>query len=161
MMYGEDAGNRDSSDRSGDLASGSRGTGTGRGPSQQRRGAGTGRGPLGNAELLEPVGAHLGNAEIAARLCISVRTVESHVSSLLRKLEVPDRRALAWRAPEPADAGPSRPAPVLPTPLTSFVGRARRPRPRPDDHSPDADDALGAIVAEIDLVFRVSEELHI
>lgn len=73
--------------------------------------------------MLELVGAHLSNAEIAARLCISVRTVESHVSSLLRKLEVPDRRALARRAPEPAGAGPSRPAPVLPAPLTSFVGR--------------------------------------
>ncbi|WP_431916427.1 ATP-binding protein [Nonomuraea jabiensis] len=70
------------------------------------------------AEVMELVGAHLSNAEIAARLCISVRTVESHVSSLLRKLEVPDRRALARRAPTPA-----RPAPVLPTPLTSFIGR--------------------------------------
>ncbi|WP_223166534.1 ATP-binding protein [Nonomuraea sp. SYSU D8015] len=75
------------------------------------------------AEVLELVGARLSNAEIAARLCISVRTVESHVSSLLRKLEVPDRRALAQRAPEPAGAGPSRRAAVLPTLLTSFVGR--------------------------------------
>ncbi|MGN9789252.1 ATP-binding protein [Nonomuraea sp. ZG12] len=73
-------------------------------------------------EVLELVGAHLSNAEIGARLSISVRTVESHVSSLLRKLELPDRRALAQRAPEPA-AGPSHPAPVLPAPLTSFVGR--------------------------------------
>ncbi|NUW43358.1 ATP-binding protein [Nonomuraea rhodomycinica] len=72
------------------------------------------------AEVLELIGAHLSNAEIAARLFISVRTVESHVSSLLRKLEVPDRRALAQRAPTPAGAGP---APVLPTPLTSFIGR--------------------------------------
>ncbi|MFF3437132.1 ATP-binding protein [Streptosporangium sp. NPDC002721] len=76
------------------------------------------------AGVLELVGAHLSNAEIAARLCISVRTVESHVSSLLRKLEVPDRRALARRAPERAGPGPSRPAPVLPAALTSFVGRA-------------------------------------
>ena len=57
-------------------------------------------------EVLELVGAHFSNAEIAARLFISVRTVESHVSSLLRKLEVPDRRALAQRAPEPAAARP-------------------------------------------------------
>ncbi|WP_344749512.1 ATP-binding protein [Streptosporangium vulgare] len=75
------------------------------------------------AEVLELVGAHLSNAEIGARLCISVRTVESHVSSLLRKLEVPDRRALARRASEPVGVGPSHPAPVLPAPLTSFVGR--------------------------------------
>ncbi|TMR35841.1 response regulator transcription factor, partial [Actinomadura geliboluensis] len=50
------------------------------------------------AEVLELVGEHLSNAEIAARLFISVRTAESHVSSLLRKLDVPDRRALAARA---------------------------------------------------------------
>ncbi|MEV4327268.1 LuxR C-terminal-related transcriptional regulator, partial [Microbispora rosea] len=77
------------------------------------------------AEVLELIGAHLSNAEIAARLSISVRTVESHVSSLLRKLEVQDRRALARQAPEPAGAAPSRPAPVLPAPPTSFVGRVR------------------------------------
>ncbi|MFI7042125.1 ATP-binding protein [Microbispora rosea] len=77
------------------------------------------------AEVLELIGAHLSNAEIAARLSISVRTVESHVSSLLRKLEVQDRRALARHAPEPAGAAPSRPAPVLPAPPTSFVGRVR------------------------------------
>ncbi|MEV0824530.1 ATP-binding protein [Nonomuraea rubra] len=77
------------------------------------------------AEVLELIGAHLSNAEIGARLCISVRTVESHVSSLLRKLDVPDRRALAQRAPEPAaDAAPSHRAPVLPSLLTSFIGRA-------------------------------------
>jgi predicted ATPase/DNA-binding CsgD family transcriptional regulator len=71
------------------------------------------------AEVLELVGARLSNAEIGARLYISVRTVESHVSSLLRKLEVPDRRALALHTSEP----PARPP--LPTPLTSFVGRVR------------------------------------
>ena len=45
--------------------------------------------------MLSGVAEHLTNAEIAERLFISVRTVESHVSSLLRKLGVADRRALA------------------------------------------------------------------
>ncbi|MFZ3473536.1 ATP-binding protein [Streptomyces sp. 4.24] len=77
------------------------------------------------ADVLELLGEHLSNAEIAARLFISVRTVESHVSSLLRKLEVPDRRALSRRAPEPVRGEPARRAPALPAPLTAFVGRAR------------------------------------
>ncbi|MEU5991493.1 LuxR C-terminal-related transcriptional regulator [Spirillospora sp. NPDC047418] len=86
------------------------------------------------AEVLELVGDHLSNAEIAARLFISVRTAESHVSALLRKLDVPDRRALAGhaaasraaasRVPASGSAGAARPVPVLPAPLTSFVGRA-------------------------------------
>ncbi|MFD0275773.1 ATP-binding protein [Kitasatospora sp. NPDC127111] len=75
------------------------------------------------AEVLELVGDHLSNAEIGARLFISVRTVETHVSSLLRKLEVPDRRMLARRASERARPDRSRPAPALPTRLTSFIGR--------------------------------------
>ncbi|MFI9155391.1 ATP-binding protein [Streptomyces sp. NPDC053367] len=73
------------------------------------------------AEVLALLGEHLSNAEIAARLFISVRTVESHVSSLLRKLELPDRRALSRRAAERERAA----APALPAPLTAFVGRAR------------------------------------
>ncbi|MER7345494.1 LuxR C-terminal-related transcriptional regulator [Streptomyces aurantiacus] len=77
------------------------------------------------AEVLALLGEHLSNAEIAARLFISVRTVESHVSSLLRKLEVPDRRALSRHAAERAPAEQARPAPALPAPLTSFIGRAR------------------------------------
>ncbi|MEU6867589.1 LuxR C-terminal-related transcriptional regulator [Streptomyces sp. NPDC046876] len=83
------------------------------------------------ADVLALLGEHLSNAEIAARLFISVRTVESHVSSLLRKLEVPDRRALSRRAPRPTPAEqppaeqPRRPAPALPAPLTAFVGRTR------------------------------------
>ena len=39
------------------------------------------------------------NAEIAERLGISIRTVESHMAALRRKLEVSDRRALAQEAP--------------------------------------------------------------
>jgi predicted ATPase/DNA-binding CsgD family transcriptional regulator len=73
-------------------------------------------------EVLQLLGAHFSNAEIAARLFISVRTVESHVSSLLRKLGVPDRRALAQRAA--VDQPHREPAP-LPAPLTSFIGRVR------------------------------------
>ncbi len=83
------------------------------------------------AEVLAALGEHLTNAEIGARLFISTRTVESHVSSLLRKLQVDDRRALAGlaEAVRPAAAGPGPEAPAtpagsLPEPLTSFVGRA-------------------------------------
>ncbi|MGW6393415.1 ATP-binding protein [Streptomyces sp. NPDC055103] len=75
------------------------------------------------ADVLALLGEHLSNAEIAARLFLSVRTVESHVSSLLRKLAVPDRRALSRRAAESAPAEPV--APLLPAPLTAFVGRVR------------------------------------
>ncbi|MFI6595433.1 ATP-binding protein [Nonomuraea sp. NPDC050536] len=73
------------------------------------------------AEVLEALGAHLTNAQIAGRLHISVRTVESHVSSLLRKYGVPDRRALAGLA---AAAEPSGAVRGIPAARTSFVGRA-------------------------------------
>ncbi|MFI1509348.1 ATP-binding protein [Streptomyces sp. NPDC020597] len=77
------------------------------------------------AEVLALLGEHLSNAEISAQLFISVRTVESHVSALLRKLGAPDRRTLARRAADLARAGQPRPARALPTPLTAFVGRTR------------------------------------
>jgi len=77
--------------------------------------------------VLSGVAEHLTNAEIAERLFISVRTVESHVSSLLRKLGVADRRALAGFAAAVTDGVvPShrrRTAAALPAPLTPFVGR--------------------------------------
>ncbi len=104
------------------------------------------------AEVFRLVADRATNAEIAARLFVSVRTVESHVSSLLRKLDAPDRRALARLADaaaevEGAEAGGSGgsrgaggardgdgsggmsvlragPESGLPVPLTSFVGRA-------------------------------------
>jgi predicted ATPase/DNA-binding CsgD family transcriptional regulator len=96
------------------------------------------------AEVLAALAGHHTNAEIAARLHISIRTVESHVSALLRKLDLADRRALAalaatldaGAAEAPAaptagaaadravaPAGQPAPATVLPVPLTSFVGR--------------------------------------
>ncbi len=83
------------------------------------------------AEVLAALAEHLTNAEIGARLFISVRTVESHVSSLLRKLQVDDRRALAAVAATvrpavaaaPGSGAPAAVAGALPSPLTSFVGR--------------------------------------
>jgi DNA-binding CsgD family transcriptional regulator len=81
------------------------------------------------AEVLAAISDHLTNAEIAARLFISVRTVESHVSSLLRKLQVDDRRSLAavaatmQRTP-PGDSSTLHTIAALPSPLTPFVGRA-------------------------------------
>ena len=80
------------------------------------------------AEVLALLGEHLTNAEIAARLYISLRTVESHVSSLLRKLGAADRRELARRRPSSAPALVQVSA--LPSAIelladpASFVGRA-------------------------------------
>jgi predicted ATPase/DNA-binding CsgD family transcriptional regulator len=78
------------------------------------------------AEVLEALAAHLSNAQIAGRLHISVRTVESHVSSLLRKLGASGRQQLAEMAPDvllPAERQP--PVMVgLPAIWTSFFGRA-------------------------------------
>ncbi|MGZ4760240.1 MAG: ATP-binding protein, partial [Acidimicrobiales bacterium] len=97
------------------------------------------------AEVLALVGEQLTNPEIAARLYISVRTVESHVSSLLRKLGVDDRRALAAMAgtiptvaadgPLGADGGRQvRGLQGAPEAFTSFIGR---------------DDELGAVLAAL------------
>ncbi len=75
------------------------------------------------AEVLELIAERATNAEIASRLFVSVRTVESHVSSLLRKLGASDRRELAQLAGDGHRDAP-RAADGLPVPLTSFVGRA-------------------------------------
>jgi predicted ATPase/DNA-binding CsgD family transcriptional regulator len=82
------------------------------------------------AEVLNAVGEHLTNAQIAQKLHISVRTVESHVSSLLRKLGAADRRELALRTdvpvwpPPAAEPTPDPPQVVgLPATWTTFIGR--------------------------------------
>lgn len=74
------------------------------------------------SEVLALVGDHLTNAEIAAQLFISVRTAESHVASLLRKLGVPDRRALAALVRDDTVAA-TRGVFRLPAPLETLVGR--------------------------------------
>ena len=73
------------------------------------------------AEVLAALGARLSNAQIANRLHISVRTVESHVSSLLRKYGVADRWALAELAR--SDVGEPGRIAGLPASGTTFVGR--------------------------------------
>jgi DNA-binding CsgD family transcriptional regulator len=75
------------------------------------------------AEVLVLIARHLTNAQIADALFISQRTVESHVSAMLRKLQLPDRRSLARHAATVSglSADPGRRA--LPVPVTPFVGR--------------------------------------
>ncbi len=72
------------------------------------------------AEILSLVGNRLSNREIADHLYISVRTVESHVSSLLAKLGASDRRALVALADQLKAPAPSHNLPRRPD---SFVGR--------------------------------------
>jgi DNA-binding CsgD family transcriptional regulator len=71
-------------------------------------------------EVLAALAGHATNAEIAERLFISVRTVESHIASLLRKTGAHDRRALAALEPTAAASGPKT---RVASTLTSFVGR--------------------------------------
>src|SRR5690242_9512380 len=74
-------------------------------------------------EVFWLVGDRLPNREIAERLRLSERTVESHVSALLRKLGGANRLALveaAERLRAHRELGG-----VLPKPLSSFVGRGR------------------------------------
>ncbi|GAA1553660.1 hypothetical protein GCM10009789_03930 [Kribbella sancticallisti] len=78
------------------------------------------------AEVLALLGLRLSNAQMARRLQVSVRTVEGHVSSLLRKYGVAGRSALADLA---ETVGAGVPPPLgrlagLPRARTSFIGRA-------------------------------------
>src|SRR5205085_12061210 len=75
-------------------------------------------------EVLALLGRQLTHEEIGRRLFISVRTVESHVASLRRKLDLPDHRALVRYATVHADDAGSGLLGIRPSaPLTSFVGR--------------------------------------
>jgi len=73
------------------------------------------------AEVLFALAERLRNREIAGRLHVSVRTVESHVAALLRKLAVTDRSALAEIGVQLGRT--TRTGAALPAPLTSLVGR--------------------------------------
>ncbi|WP_141576664.1 LuxR C-terminal-related transcriptional regulator [Actinomadura sp. WMMA1423] len=79
-------------------------------------------------EIFWLVGERLHNQEIADALHVSERTVESHVSALLRKLGGADRQAAPNRQVLVAAAErlkAVRDAGALPRPLSSFVGRGR------------------------------------
>src|SRR5690348_17481026 len=75
------------------------------------------------AEVLALIAQHLTNAQIGAALFISRRTVETHVSSLLRKLQLPDRRSLARHAEAIPGLVVTPGRRALPAPVTSFIGR--------------------------------------
>src|SRR5215472_16558620 len=78
------------------------------------------------AEVLWAVAERRRNREIADRLHVSVRTVESHVAALLRKLGAADRAALAEMGMAFRRAAGSNTA--LTTPLTSLIGRQSESR---------------------------------
>ena len=75
------------------------------------------------AEVLALIARHLTNAQIAEALFISRRTVETHVSALLRKLQLPDRRSLARHAEAMPALLVKSGRRGLPLPVTSFIGR--------------------------------------
>ncbi len=72
------------------------------------------------AEVFDLVGEHLTHVEIGKRLFISVRTVESHVASLRRKLGMIDHRSLVRTAVEFRSLPPVS---SLPHEASSFLGR--------------------------------------
>jgi DNA-binding NarL/FixJ family response regulator len=58
-------------------------------------------------EVLALVSEGLRNAEIATRLFLSVKTVDHHVSAILRKLDVPTRARAIAKMGKVADVGPA------------------------------------------------------
>lgn len=68
------------------------------------------------AEVLAAVERRLSNAEIAAEMYVSVRTVETHIAALRRKLDVDSRAKLIT-------AARSRRSTAVQVPRNSFVGR--------------------------------------
>jgi predicted ATPase/DNA-binding CsgD family transcriptional regulator len=76
------------------------------------------------AEILALIARHLTNAQIADALFISTRTVETHVSAMLRKLQLTDRRSLARHAETMPGLLVKSGSRGLPVPVTSFIGRA-------------------------------------
>ena len=82
------------------------------------------------AEVLAAVGERLTNAEIASRLYVSPRTVETHIASLLRKFGAVNRRELAevWKTSTRTDAPRPQQLPpaleLLADPAT-YVGRSQ------------------------------------
>jgi predicted ATPase/DNA-binding CsgD family transcriptional regulator len=78
------------------------------------------------ADVLWAVTERLRNREIAERLHLSVRTVESHVAALLRKLGATDRAGLVEIGVQLRRTASADPA--LPLPLTRLVGREHETR---------------------------------
>ena len=75
------------------------------------------------AEVLALIARHLTNAQIADALFVSTRTVETHVSALLRKVQVPDRRSLARYVEAMPGILVKSGRRGLPLPVTPFIGR--------------------------------------
>src|SRR5262245_50646073 len=98
-------------------------------------------------EVLGAVVARLTNAEIAAKLFISERTVESHVSSLLRKLGARDRSELVERVRAVAADASRREINDRPALLVGEVRRGWRP--------PDA----GSLIARDELIVEVADQV--